>query len=81
MVYLHQNYIIMEEVNPKGVKVIHVHMLSSHKNYYFSSVRSLFSHLSPEKVGCSEEYLRHVLTKDGNHHLTKFALIVRSRLI
>ena len=71
----------MQTNNAKGVKVVHVHMLSSHKNYYFSSVKSLFSHLSADQVGCTEEYLRHVLTKDGNHHLTKRALIVRSRLI
>ena len=81
MVYLHKKYIIMEEVKSKGGKVIHVHMLSSHKNYYFSSVKSVYSKFSSSEIGCTEEYLRHVLTKDGNHHLTKFALIVRSRLI
>lgn len=71
----------MAESKSKGAKVIHVHMLSSHKNYYFSSIKSMFSKLTVDEVGCTEEYLRHILTKDGNHHLTKHALIVRSRLI
>ena len=75
------NFITMEGNKPKGAKIVHVHMLSSHKNFYFSSVHALFRHMTPEEIGCTEEYLRHVLTKDGNHHLTKTALIIRSRLI
>ena len=48
LVFLHQNCISMEPSKTKGVKVVHVHMLSSHKNYYFSSVRSLFTHLTAD---------------------------------
>lgn len=65
----------------QGIKVIHVHFLTSHKNSYFGSVSAIFRHFSESDIGCSEKYLSHVLKDDGSHHITSRALIVRSRLI
>lgn len=65
----------------KGIKIIHVHFLVSHKNYYFGSVRAVFKKFSEETIGCNESYLRRQLTEDGNKHLTKKVLVIRSSLI
>lgn len=62
-------------------KVIHVHFISSHKNYYFGSVSALFRKFSEADLDCSEAYLGHLLTEDGMHHITSKVLIIRSRLI
>lgn len=46
----------------KTIKIIHVHFISGHHNYYFGSVRAIYKMFSPEELGCSEIYLRHQLT-------------------
>ena len=50
----------------KTVKIIHVHFINGHRNYYFGSVRAIYKMFSPEELGCSETYLRHQLTERGN---------------
>ena len=65
----------------KTVKIIHVHFISGHRNYYFGSVRAIYKMFSPEELGCSEIYLRHQLTQTGNHFLNDRVLIIRSTLI
>lgn len=65
----------------KNEKIVHVHFITTHRNYYFGSVTAIFKKFDRQTIGCSESYLRHILTKDGNHYLTKNVLIVRSRLI
>lgn len=65
----------------RQIKVIHVHLLCSHKNFYFGSISSMFKTLTSDEVGCDDDYLRHVLRHAGNHHLTTKALIIRSVLI
>lgn len=62
-------------------KVIHVHFLYNHRNYYFGSVAALFRRFTEEELDCSAAYLSHLLTEDGMHHITKKVLIIRSRLI
>lgn len=62
-------------------KVIHVHFLYNHRNYYFGSVAALFRKFSESDLDCSESYLSHLLTEDGMHHITSKVLIIRSRLI
>ena len=62
-------------------KVIHVHFLYNHRNYYFGSVAALFKRFTEEDLDCSEAYLGHLLTEDGMHHITSKVLIIRSRLI
>lgn len=64
----------------RQVKIIHIHFLVSHKNYYFGSVSAVFKKFSEKDIGCSETYLRHQLTGAGNHHLTKRVLVIRSVL-
>ena len=65
----------------KTIKIIHVHFISGHHNYYFGSVRAIYKMFSPEELGCSEIYLRHQLTQTGNHFLNDRVLIIRSTLI
>lgn len=65
----------------KTIKIIHVHFISGHRNYYFGSVRAIYKMFSPEELGCSEIYLRHQLTQKGNHFLNDRVLIIRSTLI
>lgn len=65
----------------KNIKIIHVHFLVSHKNYYFGSVAAMFKLFSAEDIGYSKEYISHTLVEDGNHLLSDKVLIVRARLI
>ena len=62
-------------------KVIHVHFIHNHRNYYFGSVAALFRRFSESDLDCAESYLSHLLTEDGMHHITSRVLIIRSRLI
>lgn len=64
-----------------GRKIIHVHFLASHKNYYFGSVSAVYKMFTDQDLGINESYLRHILTEDGNHHLTDKVLIIRSKLL
>ena len=63
------------------IKVIHVHFLQGHKNYYFGSVHAIFKKFSEKEIGVSREYLRHQLIHDGNHYINEKVLIIRSRLL
>lgn len=63
------------------IKIIHVHFLVSHKNYYFGSVTAIFKRFTEKEIGCTEKYLRHQLTDNGNHHITKRTLVIRSVLL
>ena len=62
-------------------KVIHVHFIHGHKNYYFGSVSALFRKFSEKELGCTEASLRHILSGDGNAHITHQAIFFRSRLL
>ena len=70
----------MKEGVKSKVKVVHVHLLHGHKNYYFGSVSAVFRYLSESDIGCSETYLSHVLTSEGKQHFTGKAMITRSVL-
>ena len=63
------------------IKVIHVHFLHGHKNYYFGSVAAIFKKFSEEEIGVSNEYLRHQLSEEGNHYINDKVVIIRSRLL
>ena len=75
-----QKYFVMEQ-QTKGIKIVHVHFLHGHKNYYFGSVSSIFRKFSADDIGISEIRLRHQLTNDGNHYINKKVVIISSRLI
>lgn len=62
----------------KKTKVIHVHFYSGHRNFYFGSVTSLYKMFTAKDIGCSETYLRHYLTQEGNHYINQKVLIIRS---
>ena len=65
----------------KTIKVIHVHFIHGHKNFYFGSLSAIFDRFSEEDVGCTLEYLRHVLTGDGSKHINDRCHFQRSTLI
>ena len=54
-----QKYFVMEQ-QTKGIKIVHVHFLHGHKNYYFGSVSSIFRKFSADDIGISEIRLRHL---------------------
>lgn len=70
----------MEE-KTKGIKVVHVHFLHGHKNYYFGSVSAIYRKFSYVDIGIGEVSLRHKLTKDGNHYINKMVVVIRSRML
>ena len=53
---------------------------SVHKNYYFGSVTAIFKMFTSKEIGCTEAYLRHQLTEEGNHYINAQVLIIRSVL-
>ena len=69
-----QKYFVMEQ-QTKGIKIVHVHFLHGHKNYYFGSVSSIFRKFSADDIGISEIRLRHQLTNDGIIISTKRLLL------
>lgn len=62
------------------MKVVHVHFLATHKNFYYGSVSAIYKDFTPEDIGCSADRLRHLLGEDGQHYLNKKVLVVRSHL-
>ena len=40
----------------KSCKIIHVHFLTTHKNFYFGSVAAIFKKFSEEEIG----YIRNI---------------------
>lgn len=78
MGYLHHN--MNEDKLKHQIKVVHVHFIHGHKNYYFGSVASIYRKFSKKDIGVSEDYLRHQLIDDGNHYINDKVIIIRSRL-
>ena len=77
MVYLQKSL----DMEKQQRKIVHVHFLHGHKNYYFSSVSAVFRKFSEKELGVSETYIRHQLSSDGNHYINKKVIIIRSRLL
>lgn len=65
----------------KVIKVVHVHFIHGHKNYYFGSVHAIFKKYTSEEIGCTEGHLRSCLTCDGNKFINEKVLIIRSHLL
>ncbi len=72
---------MMTDNSKSLIKVLHVHFLNGHKNFYFGSVSAIFKKFSINDIGVSGEYLRHVLSHDGNHFMNNKVIIIRSRLL
>ena len=70
-----------KHIMARPIKIVHVHFLSGHKNFYFGSVKAIYKKFSPEEIGCSEIYLRHQLTEKGNHFINGKVLVIRSALL
>ena len=79
LVSLHSDMI--ENEAKYQIKVIHVHFLHGHKNFYFGSVAAIYKRFSEKDIGVGQEYLRHQLLHDGNHYINDKVIIIRSRLL
>ncbi len=67
-------------------KVIHVHLTrpiegTRRKDWYFSSIKAVFSVFTPEHVGATYNYLRHAGLSGNGTVVTKRAIIKQSTLI
>ena len=69
------------EAKSTGIKVVHVHFIHGHKNFYFGSVSAIFRKFTADDIGISEIHLRHKLSNDGNHYINKKIMAIRSRII
>jgi len=43
----------------RRTKVIHIYLIFEKRNYYFSSVTGIFSHLSEDQIGIKQSTLSH----------------------
>ena len=67
-------------------KVIHVHLThpiegTTRKDWYFSSIKAVFTVFTAEQVGATYNYLRHVGLSGNGSIITKRAIIKQSTLI
>lgn len=70
-----------EKRKERTIKVIHVHFIHGHKNFYFGGVRAVFQKFTEDEIGCTEDYLRHQLPYDGSPFINKNVIVIRSHLI
>lgn len=65
-------------------KVIHVHLVTGKheglKDFYFTSISSVFSILTAEEIGCTKSYLLHAGLSGNGTVITKRAIIKQSTL-
>ena len=67
-------------------KVIHVHLTHPtegprRRDWYFSSIKAVFSVFKPDQVGATYNYLRHAGLSGNGSIITKRAIIKQSTLI
>ncbi len=67
-------------------KVIHVHLTrpiegTRRKDWYFSSIKALFSVFTADQIGATYNYLRHAGLSGNGTVVTKYAIIKQSTLI
>lgn len=67
-------------------KVIHVHLTqpieeTKRKDWYFSSIKAVFSVFTADQVGATYNYLRHAGLSGNGTIVTKRAIIKQSTLI
>ena len=62
-------------------KVIHVHLIGRRKDYYFSSVKAVFKHLTKDDIGVTENWLAHCGLSQGAVIANSKAIIKQGCLI
>ena len=72
---------MLDENKKQVTKIVHVHFIHRHKNFYFGSVAAIYKRFSEKDIGVGQEYLRHQLLHDGNHYINDKVIIIRSRLL
>ena len=62
-------------------KVIHVHLIGKRKDYYFSSVKAVFKHLTKDDIGVTENWLAHCGLSHGTVVVNNLAIVKQGALI
>lgn len=62
-------------------KVIHVHLIGKHRDYYFGSISAIYTLLTPEDVGVTKSYLLHAGLAGGGTVFTQKAIIKQAFII
>lgn len=67
-------------------KVIHVHLTrpiegTRRKDWYFGSIKAIFSVFTADQIGATYNYLRHAGLSGNGTVVTKYAIIKQSTLI
>lgn len=62
-------------------KIIHVHLIGKHKDYYFGSISAIYTLLTPEDVGATKSYLLHAGLSGGGTVFTRKAIIKQASII
>jgi len=50
---------ILITMNMRQTSIIHVHLLNKQKDYYCSSISAIFTVLTEDEIGFTENYLHH----------------------
>lgn len=72
---------MLDENNKQITKVVHVHFIHGHKNFYFGSVSAVYRKFTEEEIGCTADFLRHQLRYDGSSYINKNVAVWRSHLL
>ena len=62
-------------------KVIHIHLFSGRKNYYFGSISAVYDILSSKEVGLTKNVLLHMGLKEKLRITTKKGIITQGELV
>ena len=68
-------------MDKQDIKIVHVHLISERKDFYFGSLSAVFDTLEEDRVGIKKSTLLHAGLTDGSIKITKRARIVVSHLI
>ena len=66
---------------PINRKVIHVHLIGQHRDFYFGSIAAVFKVFSREDIGVSYWALRHYGLPKGAVYANHFAIIQQADII
>lgn len=72
---------MLDENKKQVTKIVHVHFIHGHKNFYFGSVSAIYRKFSEEEIGCTADFLRHQLSYDGSSYINKNVAVWRSHLL
>lgn len=66
---------------PLNRKVVHVHLIGKHRDFYFGSFAAVFKVFTKEDIGVSYHKLRHSKLPEGHAIVNKKAIIQQGDII